>query len=313
MGSFSKLFLDKNLISILETIFKEEKPAIIHSHFDGYDEFVVKANNIGAHVVWHHHNPRALVQNPLKKAYQIVTLYHQYHIVGKNANVIILGASFQRELDRFGYRKKAFLLPNGIQEERIPFAKKNPSNIISFLNFGYRADHKGLDILIDAIILLKKKNLSFKVKITDGVDTTNVMHQYFGEDIPPEIEIIPQTENIACRFHENDWFISASRRETFSYAIAEAMLSGTPILSSDIEGVSWAFNQPSVIKFESENSAQLADRLEQIITGKIIINEQDLRKARSFVLKNYTADAWAEKLIQYYNTLCEGKTDESRD
>ena len=71
--------------------------------------------------------------------------------------------------------------------------------------------------------------------------------------------------------------------------------------------------QPSVIKFESENSAQLADRLEQIITGKIIINEQDLRKARSFVLKNYTADAWAEKLIQYYNTLCEGKTDESRD
>lgn len=301
----SKLFLNKNLIAVLESIFNEEKPAIIHSHFDGYDEYVVRANKVGAHVIWHYHNPRTLVQNPLKKAYQIVMLHKQYHIVGKNVNIIILGSGFQRDLERFCYRKKAFLLPNGIHEERISYSNKNPSNIISFLNFGGRADHKGIDILLDAVVLLKKKNLRFKVRITDGVDTINVMHQYFGENIPSEIEIVPQTENVECYFHENDWFISASRRETFSYAIAEAMLSGTPILSSDIEGVRWAFNQPSVIKFESENSVSLADRMEEIITGKIIINEQNLKQARKFVLKNYTADVWAEKLLQYYDNLYE--------
>ena len=122
------LFLDKNLIFELEKVFEEEKPSIIHSHFDGYDEYVVKA-----------------------------------------------------------------------------------------------------------IKILIEKNLKFVVRITEGVDTRRCIKKYFGEEIPTEIEIIPQTEDIANRFHEADWFISASRRETFSYAIAGTMLSGTPIISSNTQ------------------------------------------------------------------------------
>lgn len=298
-----KMFLDRRLIFILKNIFEQEKPAIIHSHFDGYDEYVVKANFIDAQVVWHHHNPRTLVQNSLKQLYQRYVLYHQYHVLGKKAHIIILGKSFQEELNRFGYEKEAFLLPNGIEEERIHYKKKENSKPISFLNFGGRADHTGLDILVEAIKLLKKKNLNFKVKITDGVDTRNVIHQYFGDIIPNEIEIIPQTENIELYFHENDWFISASRRETFSYAVAEAMLSGTPILSSDIEGVSWAFKEPSVITFENKNSTELATKMEEIILGGIVISEEALKESYQFILDNYTAKAWAKKLMMYYDMI----------
>lgn len=141
------------------------------------------------------------------------------------------------------------------------------------------------------------------MKITDGVDTRNVIHQYFGDIIPNEIEIIPQTENIELYFHENDWFISASRRETFSYAVAEAMLSGTPILSSDIEGVSWAFKEPSVITFENKNSTELATKMEEIILGGIVISEEALKESYQFILDNYTAKAWAKKLMMYYDMI----------
>ncbi len=173
-----------------------------------------------------------------------------------------------------------------------------------FLSFGGRADDKGLDILLEAAKLLIERKMQFKIRITDGTDTKTTLYKFFGNTIPNEIEIIPQTENISTYFHKSDWFISASRRETFSYAIAESMLSGTPILSSDIEGVSWSFKQPSVITFKSEDAIDLAKKMERIITKKLIVNEQSLIISRKYVLENYTADRWAVNLIQYYDSLC---------
>lgn len=297
------LFLDKNLIFKLEKIFEEEKPNIIHSHFDGYDEYVVKANKMNSKIIWHCHNLRTLVKNPLKKMYQKILLYYQYHIIGKNVSIIILGKEFKKHLEQFGYKKEVFLLPNGIQEKRISFAKKVNNDKTIFLNFGGRANDKGLDILLKAIKILIEKDLKFVVRITEGVDTRKCIKEYFGEKIPTEIEIIPQTEDIANRFHEADWFISSSRRETFSYAIAEAMLSGTPIISSNISGVQWALKQASVISFNNEDFYDLVVKMEQIISGKISINNKNLKDSHEFILENYTATVWAEKIIKYYEKI----------
>ncbi|MGM8287817.1 glycosyltransferase [Clostridium perfringens] len=40
----------------------------------------------------------------------------------------------------------------------------------------------------------------------------------------------------------SDIFVTASRKETFSYALAEAIYCELPCISSDIEGVKWAYD-----------------------------------------------------------------------
>lgn len=298
-----KLFYDTKVVKQLESIINETRPDIIHTHFDGYDEYAVVANK-NAKVIWHYHNPRVLMPSLLKRVYQKVLLWYQYGKLGKHANMIVLADSFQKEIQQFGYKGKAKVIPNGIQENRIYYkTKENRQETIRFLNFGGRADHKGLDVLLGAIVLLRGKNLNFEIRITSGVDTEECVGSFFGDAIPKEISIIPQIEDIGRYFNENDIFISASRRETFSYAIAEAMLSGTPVISSDIVGVKWATQLNSVVTFETENSQDLADKMELFILGRAGVSEKDVLYARQYVLDNYTTKAWSTKIIDYYESL----------
>lgn len=64
MSKKFKIFNDKKMILELRKIFKKEKPAIIHSLFDGYDEYVVKTIAVENKIVWYYHNSRTLVNNP---------------------------------------------------------------------------------------------------------------------------------------------------------------------------------------------------------------------------------------------------------
>lgn len=303
-----KLFLDGELIKQLNTIFQKENPAIIHSHFDGYDEYCVKANNINAQVVWHEHNPRALVSNKLKQIYQKINFLHQYGVVGKSVHIIALYKDFENFLRKYGYRNEVLILPNGISEERISFKIKKRSDAINFLTFGGRAEHKGIDLLFKSINELKKKNLDIKVyfNITEGSDTRETANTFFRGEIPEEVKLIPQTENVSELFAEMDCFVAPSRRETFSYAVAESMLSGTPAIVSDLEAVSWAFSQKPIITFESENVEDLTKKIMQFISGGGYTADE-LYDARMYVENNYMTSAWASRLIKYYDEIIDGK------
>lgn len=299
-----KILLDKELIQELDKVIKREQPDIIHTHFDGYDEYAVKAN-IKAKVIWHHHNYRVLMDNFFKRMYQKIMLCKQYAIVGKNVYIIAISDYSVNDIKEYGFNiNKIAVIPNGIQKERIVYKDRCINNTTKiFLNYGGRAYQKGLDILIKAVRLLKNKNLSFKILITDGVDTKDVIKKYFGEDVPKEIEIVNQTDNINELLGRCDYFISASRFETFSYAIAEAMLSGTPVISSNIKGTRWSYGQPSVISFETENVIDLANKMEKIINGKIKVTEESLNISRKYILDHYTTDVWSRQVIKFYEKL----------
>lgn len=67
--------------------------------------------------------------------------------------------------------------------------------------------------------------------------------------------------------------------------------------------MSWAFKEPSVITFENKNSTELATKMEEIILGEIVISEEELKESYQFILDNYTAKAWAKKLMMYYDMI----------
>lgn len=196
------VFYDKKLINDLKKIFEKEHPDIIHSHFDGYDEYCVKANICNAKIIWRAHNTRSLVQNKIKRLYQHMDFYHQYVVVGKNVSIIIPHKEFKNFLDRYKFSGKTFYLPNGIDERRISFNVKEKDDTINFLTFGGRAEHKGIDLLCESIKRVSKMDLSYKLvfNITEGSDTLDHLNQYFDHNIPKEVNLIKQTEDINSLF-----------------------------------------------------------------------------------------------------------------
>ncbi len=304
-----KFFLNKKVICNLIAIFEKEQPDIIHSHFDGYDIPILLAKkklNLSSPIIWHHHNPKTLMQNPIKRTYQKLCLYRQYQIWGKQAYIIPVSDSCFEEVRSYGFdMTRAYTINNGICETRIrqkDLNQKTNHEPFTFLCFGGRGDHKGIDILLNAVKLLKD-SCAFKLILVKGSDTEQYVASAFGSRPPSEIQLIAPVENINILFDQADCFISSSRRETFSYAVHEAALYGLPIISSDIPALQKINQMPSVFTFPNQDSDALASQMKTLILNQQQDMFSALYETRKYVEDHLTIRRWAQIIIEQYTVL----------
>lgn len=296
-------FFDHELIKQLKCIFKKEKPEIIHSHFDGYDVYAVLANNVGAEIIWHQHNPRVLMPDLLRRSYQKITLFRHYNIHGNSVHLIILNEQAKEDIVEFGYRGDFYLLPNGIQIDRISYSEKIAHDTPIFLNFGGRADHKGLDILLKAIKTLIENKYDFTVHITNGVDTESFINTFFKEIFLNKSKLYLRLRTFPICFEmliglfllvEERLFLMQSLKLCFqvhlSYLLLYLVWSGLVI-------------KQQLFPVPTEDPESLAEKMADIIEGRIRMSSDDLIASRRFIVDNYSVELWANKLIGYYDSL----------
>ena len=101
------------------------------------------------------------------------------------------------------------------------------------------------------------------------------------------------------RSDASELFIQASRRETFSYAVCEAAYAGLPVISSDIPGLEWAHNLPTVEFFESENVDQLYRLMKAWMEWKSV-DPQAIVQTQKVVEEQYSLRVWVDKVMKHY-------------
>ena len=99
--------------------------------------------------------------------------------------------------------------------------------------------------------------------------------------------------DIAAYYRNADLFISVAMEEGFCYAIPEAMYCGTPVISSNIDGI--PCDIPDLILFESENSDELSGAIKTVYDKKY---KFDKKKVKKYLEDNYSADMWAKKVLE---------------
>lgn len=150
--------------------------------------------------------------------------------------IIAVSAMTANRVKQAGFHGEIITIPNGIDLEAIKNVK--PSKITSDVIFAGRLlTHKHVDILIDAIALLKVKNPIIKcVIIGDGpalehlkilTGTHNLeknIHFYpFQKDITPTYEMMKSSKV----------FVLPSTREGFGLVVLEANACGLPVITID--------------------------------------------------------------------------------
>lgn len=313
-------FCVKELIKI----FEEEHPHLIHTHFDGYDIPVVKAFNIyklnnkdNVEIVWHLHDHLSYQKNLLKKCYQYYCFWKHYCYYGKDVSVIAVSIEVLRFVDSYRRKmifpssichssyKRKIVIPNGIDLSRIGDVSQGfgKLDVFTFLAYGGRNVSKRIDLLIKACLLLEAKGIIFKVILTKGTDTEDIVDQFFKGDNPKWLDLIDQTENIIDLFKNSSCFVSTSVAETFSYAIAEVSIWGLPVIQSDIEGTSWNVGNPSCFVFKSLDVEDLARKMELVMNLDFVKLRKDCYTSRQNNLKNYTIGSWSQKILSFYEQL----------
>jgi len=299
---FSKIIKVKNLIS-LHTLVKENKIDIIHTHFIEYNYtlFIFK------HFLFHFQPIIAHFHCQFNPAKSLVGNFKRWISKITNSKIIGVSKAVADELIQQGFpQRKTGYIFNAIDFKRLDTFDSN-LKITQYeeqkvlLMFGWLYFVKGVDIVVQAFIELKKKrsDLILAIALSGGrSNIENEIKKMFGE-VPEGIMFLDARNDIATYYNASDIFISASREEGFSYALVEAAYCSSLIVSSDIAAPA-SLEIPEVAYFKSGDSNDLYNVLEKLLDTSDDMKKNIKTRQKDYVISKFVLDKWANEVIKLY-------------
>ncbi len=248
------------------------------------------------------HILRLCVQNRVAFAYHESSIFHPkndhfYKLMEKDGSFLISAQAKENYLLENYPKADYSIIKQWIylgQEEFL----KIPSRVHTPIKFGYvgRMDlGKNLQVILEAVEILKKKDLAFEfVLFGDGPELANLKAFAKNSNIEDRVNFrgsFPFEERHRC-FSEIDVFVMTSTFEGGPLVILEAMAAGKPIITTNVGDV------PNRV-FEDQNgyilpvdcsSSSLSQAMERYLTHKEEAIKQG-EKSRELFLKEFEEEA----------------------
>lgn len=142
----------------------------------------------------------------------------------------------ERVKRQLGFTKKIVVVPNGIDLSLITKAPKSVTQS-DLIYAGRLLQHKNVDVLLQAVALLKKEYPNLKVIIAgDGPEKDNLVKLSKDLSIEKNVTFLPFQENIQDLYglmKSSKVFVLPSTREGFGLVVLEANACGIPVITSD--------------------------------------------------------------------------------
>jgi glycosyltransferase involved in cell wall biosynthesis len=194
---------------------------------------------------------------------------------------------------------KIVIIPNVVGSE-IKFEEKNPiPDTITFTSIAAWINPKRPDLIIAA---LKKISNIVPQKIVYNIIGEGHLLEIIKKsdtDLPFEIlyKGVLDKKEISEILIETDYFLHASDKETFSVVIAEALMSGTPVIASNVGAIPELINEENGI--HCDNSVE---KWEDAIL-KAIGKKFNHKKIAEATEKKYSQKTIGEYFITLYERL----------
>lgn len=282
---------------IFRQIYRENDVSIVHSHFELYDIPCTVTAKSETAVFWHLHDPIHLgKQSPSRR---ILTRF-QYGVVGKKARLLSVAEEYRKMVVSLGFpEEQTTTIVNGLDLERVSPVKGQRKPEYDFLTFGWDFYRKGGDLILDACRLLAADGYEFKLLFNGNVHTWPKLKEYLNGEEPAWLKLGDPVENINELFEASRVFIQASRRETFSYAVCEAAYAALPVISTDIAGLEWAHDLPTVDFVSTEDVRGLYGAMKRYLDGKGFPAAQ-YDQTRRVIAEKYSTAEWTRKILIHY-------------
>lgn len=190
------------------------------------------------------------------------------------------------------YPRETVLIPSGVNLSKFhpqptkEAARKQldlPHDVPIFGLMGRFDPQKGQLLLLDAMAHAQQKN--FHVLLL-GEPTFEEGEAYFESieamietnQLTDRVQIRPFMKDVRSFYTAIDWFVMATRRETFGMVTVESLACGTPVLGSNAGGTPEILeHRRGGVLFETMNRDDLAAQIDQILNENVHFNSDDLR------------------------------------
>jgi len=219
---------------------------------------------------------------------------------------------------------KLFTIPNGVdidkfspvgsREEKNNLRKKLglPENTFIIMFVGFFSEDKGPDILVEAYKIVKK-NIKADMRVLFVGSTKGVYYEIKaslvkkikdgikGDCLEKDIIFVEKTLEIEEYYRCSDLFVLSSKREGLPNALLEAMASGLPCVSSNLDGVVGylIFDDKEGMLFNSGDIHGLSRAVCRVFEDRKLAKDLGY-SAREKVIKNFSIGIVAGQYKKLY-------------
>jgi glycosyltransferase involved in cell wall biosynthesis len=290
------------------------RASLIHSHFTHFDiECAWAAFRSDARLVWHLHSGIS-TYTATHWAKDILKM----RFIGRVCDRVIACAPWvaDQAVTRGFPRQKIQVVPNGIVLDR--FTEQALPDKISarrlvgidpkvpmILAFCWSPEIKGADIILEASRwLATQNNYPVLVVMVGGEALESYLVERLRGERPAWLRIMGPVEDARVLLRAADIFVSASRHEGMSYAVAEAMAASRPVIASDISGAAPYLPAPGLTSFQSENPEALRSALAESLRRDDLAELGRLN--RDFAFERFSTTHYARNVLSVYRELLTG-------
>lgn len=199
---------------------------------------------------------------------------------------------------------KSDVVYSGLDLTALKFNRQRPTNdVFQILSVGRSHWIKGYTVALDAMRILKNKNVKFRYTIIGVSGNEELQFQRKQLDLVNEVEFIDKLpfEKVVKKIQNANVVLLPSYKEGIANVILESMALGTPVISTNCGGICEVISDhengfivPVRKPYDMAKALQKVAEIDEDSYEKIINN------ARISIEKNHTEDKMIQDMIQLY-------------
>lgn len=262
--------------TIIYKTFIKEKYDIEIGFVEGFVTKVISrsTNKNSNKIAWVHVDP--LNRDYADKYYK--NLQSQIESYKKYDKVVCVSKSVKQAFEKKMYKDQKNIVKYNPVDSKEIVAKSNEKcdikrpNKILIGTIGRLTIQKGYDRLLKVVQSLKKDGLDFELWILgEGEEKIRLKQFIMQNNLGNTVRLLGFQKNPYKFIKMCDLFVCSSRAEGFSLAIAESMIIGLPIISTDCAGPNELLNFGEYGMIVENEETPLYEGLKQLITDKSML------------------------------------------
>tara|TARA_R110001592_G_scaffold333909_1_gene617994 strand:- start:1708 stop:2865 length:1158 start_codon:yes stop_codon:yes gene_type:complete len=220
-----------------------------------------------------------------------------------NADVLCpVSEDLKQALQKLTKNPNYQIVPNVVNSNIFKYQEHSSKNKILHIS-NLKDEHKNITGILDTIKELSKTKSDFFITIAGNGDF-NYFNQYASKiGIPAnlyKIEGSKSTEEVAQLMQEHNLFLLYSNYENLPCVIAEALVSGMPVLTSKAGGTAEMVNETNGIVIPSKNNKILLEKLNYMLDNLTEYNCKEISKKGK---EKYSYEAVGKQFLAIYTKL----------
>jgi L-malate glycosyltransferase len=178
-----------------------------------------------------------------------------------------------------------------------------------FLAVGNPRPEKCFEDLLDAAVLLRRKNRGFLVAVAGALTENQYCRDLLGKlehlHLAANCKFLGFRQDTAALYSAADSFVLSSRSEGLPMVILEAMTARLPVIATRVGGIPDAVGDNALL-VDAQNPEQLAEAMNQMIADSELCRSL-AERGKEHVAKNYGVERMVDQYLDWYTQVLGSK------